>query len=96
MVEWLCSGLQLRRRRFDSGSRLHIKDVNFNMSLEKDSRFLVCGAVVKLVDTQDLKSCFLGSAGSSALAPPFRKFVTSRVAINIKKSLMKINGFFYA
>ncbi len=45
MAEWLCSGLQIRGSRFDSGTRLHY------------SRTLLCSArVVELVDTRDLKS----------------------------------------
>jgi hypothetical protein len=44
MAEWLCCGLQIRRSRFDSGSRLHIIDDKAH------------ARVVELVDTRDLKS----------------------------------------
>ena len=43
MAEWLCSGLQIRGSRFDSGFRLHLSSQ-------------ICARVVKLVDTRDLKS----------------------------------------
>ena len=44
MAEWLCSGLQSRLRRFDSGFSLH-KRLTIDFA-----------QVVELVDTRDLKS----------------------------------------
>ena len=49
MTEWLCSGLQLRVRRFDSDSRLHSLPIK-SFHREGPAR------VVELVDTADLKS----------------------------------------
>ena len=48
MTEWSCSGLQLRQRRFDSDSRLHLFPSALQLTLE--------ARVVELVDTGDLKS----------------------------------------
>ncbi len=48
MAEWLCCGLQIRRSRFDSGSRLH--NLTGIVSCTQDAR------VVESVDTRDLKS----------------------------------------
>ncbi len=53
MAEWLCSGLQIRGSRFDSGFRLHKRLSNTSLLFRvstPDAR------VVKLVDTRDLKS----------------------------------------
>jgi hypothetical protein len=53
MADWLCSGLQIRVSRFDSGFRLHIRLAIYQLT------FLVStpdARVVKLVDTRDLKS----------------------------------------
>ena len=52
MAEWLCSGLQIRVSRFDSGFRLHIR-----LAIPACSNTSTPVArVVKLVDTRDLKS----------------------------------------
>ncbi len=48
MAEWLCSGLQSRLRRFDSGFSLHTKRGIIPM--------FTLARVVELVDTRDLKS----------------------------------------
>ena len=50
MAEWLCSGLQSRVPRFDSGFRLHY-------------RRKLMARVVKLVDTADLKSAAYPKGG---------------------------------
>ncbi len=59
MAEWLCSGLQSRLLRFDSGFSLHIISIfldtsiiNIKLKLKGD----VLARVVELVDTRDLKS----------------------------------------
>ena len=49
MAEWLCSGLQSRLRRFDSGFSLQLKRSIILISLQY-------ARVVELVDTRDLKS----------------------------------------
>ena len=46
MAEWLCSGLQIRVPRFDSGSSLH----NYKVTRTTPAQ------VAKLVDARDLKS----------------------------------------
>ena len=51
VAEWLCSGLQLRVRRFDSDPRLQF------------STCTVTARVAKLVDATDLKSVDLWSCG---------------------------------
>ncbi len=48
MAEWLCSGLQLRVRRFDSDSSLHI--------ILGCAPFPIPARMAKLVDARDLKS----------------------------------------
>ncbi len=50
MVERLCSGLQLRVRRFESGSRLQIDSV---------TQVILSARMVESVDTRDLKSLAL-------------------------------------
>ena len=51
MVERLCSGLQLRVRRFESGSRLQLD--NFTV------KYILSARMVESVDTRDLKSLAL-------------------------------------
>ena len=51
VAEWLCSGLQLRVRRFDSDPRLQLLTRT------------VTARVAKLVDATDLKSVDLWSCG---------------------------------
>lgn len=54
VAEWLCSGLQLRVRRFDSDPRLHQYAV---------------ARVVELVDTADLKSAAYLNKGRTGSIP---------------------------
>ena len=57
MAEWLCSGLQIRGSRFDSGFRLHNAKRNFRyLRLTPQPKGYPDARVVKLVDTRDLKS----------------------------------------
>ena len=56
MAEWLCSGLQSRLRRFDSGFSLHLdEDIYINLSIIHLID-IYYARVVELVDTRDLKS----------------------------------------
>jgi hypothetical protein len=52
MADWLCSGLQIRVSRFDSGFRLQI----FYLYQLVFIQVPPVARVVKLVDTRDLKS----------------------------------------
>ena len=54
MAEWLCSGLQSRLRRFDSGFSL--QHLLILISFKKSYNEFVNARVVELVDTRDLKS----------------------------------------
>lgn len=57
MAEWLCSGLQIRGSRFDSGFRLHNALMqNRFLRLTPQLKGYPDARVVKLVDTRDLKS----------------------------------------
>ena len=57
MAEWLCSGLQIRGSRFDSGFRLHNALMqNRFLRLTPQPKGYPDARVVKLVDTRDLKS----------------------------------------
>ena len=57
MAEWLCSGLQSRLRRFDSGFSLHLyEDILVNLSIIHQIGIYCHARVVELVDTRDLKS----------------------------------------
>ncbi len=61
MAEWLCSGLQSRVRRFDSGFSLHLLDaaedvIMAALTLRMPTQSSDRARVVELVDTRDLKS----------------------------------------
>ena len=58
VAKWLCSGLQSRLRRFDSGPRLQ-----YDREVVKSAR------VVKLVDTADLKSAAYLNKGRAGSIP---------------------------
>ncbi len=59
MAEWLCSGLQLRVRRFDSDSSLHLGFLPKRfppIGDTADMAKLATARMAKLVDARDLKS----------------------------------------
>ena len=68
MAEWLCSGLQIRLSRFDSGFRLH----SLSQSVAR---------VVKLVDTGDLKS--LASNGVPVQVRPRAPFLSLTLSFTV-------------
>jgi hypothetical protein len=68
VAEWLCSGLQLRIRRFDSDPRLHIIKAVLKQFPGRTSGPAHPARVAKLVDAWDLKSLVL--RGVRVRVPP--------------------------
>ena len=73
MAEWLCSGLQIRGSRFDSGFRLHF----LRATSPHQHSSATQARVVKLVDTRDLKS-LAGNSVPVQVRPraPFQSFIS--------------------